>query len=217
MVAALAFEIAVSIIAADGDGGVADPGFFRVGAFQKLHLKALDFRPAEIHPQKHLGPVGGIGAALARLHFEIGVARVFGLRHDRLEFDRIHLGAELFERGRQFLFARLIFLGELQQHGQILRRLREFLQRFDGGIDPAEFAHHALGFFLVVPEIGRGHQLVDFLNAGFFGSEVKDCPANEQSAESTPGRLHAIRDSSRKLLGERQNSDTVPSPLGGEG
>jgi hypothetical protein len=50
--------------------------------------------------------------------------------------------------------------------------------------------------------MGRRHQLVDFLDAGLFAGEVKDYPANGQSAQSIHGRHLAVRDSSTTLLGK---------------
>ncbi len=62
------------------------------------HLEALALRPADVHPQQHLGPVLRFGAAGAGMDGQHGVAAVVGALQHRLQFHPVErrLG------GRQF-------------------------------------------------------------------------------------------------------------------
>ena len=63
--ARLALEIAVGHRPADGDRRVADAGLLVVLPLEQLDRVAVLLRPLRVHPQQHLGPVVGVGAAVA--------------------------------------------------------------------------------------------------------------------------------------------------------
>ncbi len=74
--AALAGQQAERVFARDGEGGRLDARFFAVLVVVHFGLEALLLGPAQIHAQKHLGPVLALGAAGAGMHGDDGVQRV---------------------------------------------------------------------------------------------------------------------------------------------
>ena len=64
--AALAFEIAVGVLAGDDHRGGLDAGLVPVQIVDGLKLEVVALRPVHVHAVEHLGPVLGLGAAGAR-------------------------------------------------------------------------------------------------------------------------------------------------------
>jgi len=71
--AALGREQAVGVFAANDQFGRVDAGLGARGHVDQLHLEAVTFGPAGVHPQQHLGPVHRLGAAGAGLDRQDGV------------------------------------------------------------------------------------------------------------------------------------------------
>ena len=61
----LALQIAIGHRPADGDGGAVDAGFFVVLPLDQRHVVAVLLGPLRVHAEQHLGPVVGVGAAVA--------------------------------------------------------------------------------------------------------------------------------------------------------
>jgi len=66
MDAAFGLEVAVRRPAVDRYGDALDAGLLAVGLVEDLGGEAMALGPTQVHPQQHLGPVGGFGAAGAR-------------------------------------------------------------------------------------------------------------------------------------------------------
>ena len=93
-----------------------------------LGVVVVVLRPVQIHPQEHFGPIVGVGAAVAgvdRQQRGVGVERPAqqGLRLHHLErlLEPVQFGGHF---GRQIV----VFLGHLDQRGQIVGRLEHLLQ-----------------------------------------------------------------------------------------
>jgi hypothetical protein len=149
----------------------------------------MPFRPAQVHPQEHLGPVGRFGAAGARADRQDRVAIVvLAGEQEGCPFpDEV-----LLEGGR--IAGQLGFeLGIGAFIEKFERRLEVFGTRSEGtpGGDflaqPVGLAQDLLGAALVVPEPGFLGQRLEFGDAGVLGLEVKDAPRSTGSARSGRG------------------------------
>ena len=74
------------------------PRLLAAALFEPFGLVAVRFRPADIHPQQHLGPVLRLGAAGPGMHFEIAVIGVGLAGEQALELAPRRFRAQLFER-----------------------------------------------------------------------------------------------------------------------
>ena len=64
--ALLGAEQAVGVLAVDQERGRLDPGLLPRRGLEQLDLEPAPLGPAHLHPQHHLGPVLGVGAARRR-------------------------------------------------------------------------------------------------------------------------------------------------------
>ena len=87
----LAAEIAVGVLALDVDGRLLDAGRAAVFAVGDLGLEPLGLGPHQVHPQQHLGPVAGLGAARAGVDRHEGVAVVVRPAEHRAELERVEV------------------------------------------------------------------------------------------------------------------------------
>ena len=74
--AALGGEEAVGVLAAGDEGRRLEPRLLPRRGLLHLDLEAAPLGPAQVHPQQHLGPVLGVGAAGAGVDGDDGVAGV---------------------------------------------------------------------------------------------------------------------------------------------
>jgi hypothetical protein len=86
MDAAFAGEHAVGVFTFDLDCGGFYAGFFAGGGIQDGGAKTLLFGPAQIHAQKHFGPVLRLGATGAWLYGDDGVEAVVFSGEESLRF-----------------------------------------------------------------------------------------------------------------------------------
>ena len=70
--AGLALEVAVGHRAAHGDRRAVDARLLVVLAVEQLDVVVVLLGPGDVHPQEHLGPVVGVGAAVAGIDGEDG-------------------------------------------------------------------------------------------------------------------------------------------------
>ena len=144
----------------------------------------MTLRPAEVHPEKHLRPVGGLRAPRACRDREDRVLPVVVAGEEEE-------GPFALEQGGQGVALTLQFglefgVGRIAQHGE------EFEQVVDPLLDAAPegelvaqalgLAEHGLGEARIVPEGGFGAALVERRQARFLGPEVKDAPRSTGSA-----------------------------------
>ena len=157
MDAALGGEQAVGVLALGDEARRLDAGLLALGRLGHLDVEAAALGPAQVHPQKHLGPVLRVGAASAGAD-----------RHHRVAV--VVLAAEqprLLELGEPRLDRRQLRI-ELGRHLAVLgRHLGELLEIGGVGLEPAERLEAALDArvlrrglrraLLVVPEARRPH------------------------------------------------------------
>ena len=85
----LARQQAEGVLAIDAEGGGLDAGFFRGLIVVENRLEPPPLRPAQVHAQKHVGPILGIDTACARVDGDDGIARVVLAREQGLGFEPI--------------------------------------------------------------------------------------------------------------------------------
>jgi hypothetical protein len=145
-------------------------------------------RPAEVHPQEHLGPVGGLRAARTGADRQEGRPFVVGTGEqqrrplaEEVELERggvpLELGLELAVRG---------FEEQFDRGQQVVGAGIEVAPDGDLGPETVGFAKDLLGGSAVVPEPGCLGQRLDLGDAGVLGREVKDAPRSTGSVQ--PGR-----------------------------
>jgi hypothetical protein len=110
--------------------------------------------PARIHAQQHAGPVVGLGAAGAGVHFQIGVVAVGLAGQQGLQLgsrgavlDALQLGARLFQRR---LVAFLV--GHFGEHDALLQPGFHLADGVDLRLEARTVARHGLGGLRVVPQ-----------------------------------------------------------------
>jgi hypothetical protein len=145
--------------------------------------------PAEVHPQKHLRPVGRLGPACAGADRQDGRARIVGTREEELAAGRAELGFERGglpgELGLQLRIATGL-VDQLDEGEQLLGAIQKAAPQADLGAQPVGLAEDALGGLLIVPEAGLLGQCLELGDAGVLAVEVKVAPRSPGSAR--PGR-----------------------------
>jgi hypothetical protein len=113
-------------------------------------------RPAEVHPDEHLRPVRGLGAADARDHVQ-GRAVLVVLAGEQ---ERGALALEITAQGLGFAIELcrqvrvLAFREEVEERGEIVGAALELAPRADLGAQAVSLPKDLLGGALVVPEAG---------------------------------------------------------------
>ena len=175
-------EVAESVGAADFQGAGAEAGFVAVGGVQHLDGTAAGSGPAGIHPQQHLNPVVGVGAAGAGVDGQDGGAVVVRAREGQLHFGAGQGGGQGIGFGGQFvLHCGVVGVGfgcgdQFQQFGEVGGLRLEAAPEVDGTLDAAQFLHLALGVGGVIPEIGGRRLAVEVGDGLFVAGEVKAAP-----------------------------------------
>ena len=89
--ARLALEIAVGHRPADGDAGALNAGHAVVLPVEQLDVVVVRLRPVDVHPQQHLGPIVGVGAAVAGVDAQDRVVAVVRAAQQRLQLQIVEL------------------------------------------------------------------------------------------------------------------------------
>jgi hypothetical protein len=144
--------------------------------------------PAEIHPEEHLRPVRGFGAARAGADRQDRTVLVVLTR----EQQERPLTSELLGEGRDVtiqLSLEIRVRRLRQQLGELLRRGRALLEtapRRELVSEALRLLQELLGGALVVPEAGLGCGRVEVGDAPSLRLEVKDAPRSTGSARRGP-------------------------------
>jgi len=144
--------------------------------------------PAEVHPEEHLRPVRGLGAAGARGDRDHGVLGVVlaGEEEERPFPAKgpVQLRGLLLEVGLG-----LRIRGVLEEGDELQEVVGPFLEVAPEAYLVAEalgFPQDGLGTARVLPEVGFGTPGVERREAFFLGPEVKDAPRSTGSAPPGP-------------------------------
>ncbi len=204
--AALGGKEAVGVLASGDEGGRLEPGLLPRRGLLHLDLEAAPLGPAQVHAQKDLGPVLGVGSAGPGVDGDDGVAGVvLAAEQTRLlelgqaPLDRAELGAEL---GRH-----LLVLG---------RHLGQVTEVGDIGLEPAEEPQPFLRpsvrgrgpgrGLLVVPEARLAHLGLQPLRLYPQRSGVKGSPrAGTTARGQRPGAARSIRWARRRPCMQLRN------------
>ena len=111
--AALGLVGAVRVLALDGHRRRLEACLLPRARLDELGLVAAVGRPAQVHPQHHLGPVLRVGAAGAGVDRDDGVARVVLAVEERVLLQPRELGRDGRELGAQLVLERRVELEEL--------------------------------------------------------------------------------------------------------
>jgi len=148
----------------------------------------MTLRPAEVHPEEHLGPVRGLRSAGAGTDREDRAALVVLPGEEESGALPVEVLLEL-GRGPVQLRGQLRiagFLDQLERRKKIVDARLEAAPQIDLGAQAIGLAKDLLGPPLVVPEPGLAGQRLELGDALFFRLEVKDAPRSTGSAR--PGR-----------------------------
>jgi hypothetical protein len=175
MDAVLRLEVAVGVLAADGDGGVLDACLVPRLPVEELDLEASPLAPPAVHPEEDLGPVLGVDAAGAGVDGEDGVEAVLRtVEHSGqlgLPDELLELGDPTGDLGHHLL----VLAGrELEELAELAHLRGELVQAGDLGLQGAALLHDLLGRVGVVPEAFLGGLIVQAIELTAHSVEVKD-------------------------------------------
>ena len=130
----------------------------------------------DVHPQQHLGPIVGVGAAVAgvdRQDRRVGVVRAAEQRFE-LQVVEHRLGPVELRRSSA---TKLGSSSPISTSVSISPSRDRLVERLEHGVQAFQLRDRGLGRLLVVPEIGGGHPLFDRCGLRLFGRVVKESPA----------------------------------------
>ncbi len=144
------------VAALDDEGGGQDAGFLALADLGYLQGKAPALDPALVHPQQHLGPVLGVGAAVLGVHLAHGVEFVVLAREQRPQLQLVELGGQLSGHGLQVAgYRTVIFLaGQFEQRFGVGQAALERAEQVDVVLQGGVLAPDGLGGVGVVPQVG---------------------------------------------------------------
>ena len=147
---------AISVGAVDFECGGLDAGAFAFETVGKHGFEIAALGPAEVHAQKHLGPVLRFGAAGAGMNGDDSIARVVFTREQHAGFEL----AEDFGVALQFALDVAVdgfaFAGEFEKRIEIVGHAGDSLVALDGFFETLAVLHNLLAFFGLRPEVGGG-------------------------------------------------------------
>jgi hypothetical protein len=160
-------EPAVGAPAVDGHGDALEPRLLARCLVHDLGRESVALRPAEIHPQQHLGPVGRFGAAGSGADREhrraIVVLTVEQERRPLAGEVLLERAGALIELPAELRVGRL--LDQLEQGQQVVRTAGQPIPELDLGPQAVGLPEDPLGGSLVIPEAGLQGQGVELLDA----------------------------------------------------
>jgi hypothetical protein len=167
-------EGAVGVGGLDLEGGRLDAGLLGVGGVVDLCVVAVPFRPAQVHPQQHLGEVGGVDPAGLRADGDHRLPLVVFAGQqgtDLLGLDLLAQGDEL----RLGLGVGLrVLVAELEHHLQVVQALPEVFDPLQLGLGVGQPAGDLLRVLLVVPQVGGAGRLGQLVDGALQPLDVHD-------------------------------------------
>ena len=152
--AGLALQIAIGLRAADDQRRVIDAGLLVVLSIEQFDRVIVLLRPADVHPQQHLGPIVGVGAAGPGMDFEIAIVAVGLAREQAFEFAAGRVGAQSFKHGLGLGDDRGLAFGlaQLDQLDRLVDLARDAPVIADRLIEPGALAQQLLRRGGIVPQ-----------------------------------------------------------------
>ena len=184
----LTLEVAIGPGTANGDRGILDSRDIVVLPVEQFDVVVVFTGPRGIHPQQHLRPVIGIGAAVAGVEREDRIQGVVGAREKRCQLQCLDERLKPLGLACQLCFERFVFCRQFGQGFDVAAHCQGFIERLEDRVDSLQLCNRGLSFFAVVPEIALTHLGFD-AGSGFFASfPVKESPA---AGASGPGWLRS--------------------------
>jgi hypothetical protein len=149
-------QMAEGIIPFDTDGDAFNAGLFPRKKIEDFRGVSLALGVAQVHPQEHLSPVLGFGAAGPRVDRQDGVAAVILLVE---QSPQLGLGEHFAERGHRpaevfgYVFA---FGCQLREDFHLFFFFRQATEREEVAFQFFLLLLQGLRFFLVLPGLGTG-------------------------------------------------------------
>ena len=127
--------------------------------------------PADVHPHQHLGPVGGVDATGAGPDGDQRLALVVLAADSSVRTSIAAMSSRSFLQLRVGLGVRVVaarasfFCGHLVEHRQVVEPLAQLLDAAQFALGVRQLAGDLLGAGLVVPQLGIGGLVLEFLDA----------------------------------------------------
>src|SRR5581483_2070361 len=173
--ARLGAEVAEGVRALHHERGALDPRAFAGLLLEDLRLVPAPLRPAQVHPQQHLGPVLRLETARTGVDLDDRAAGVVLAAEELLELELVgvvlHLSEPRLELGERVPVA---LLRQLEEHLRLVGALAELLPAGDLPEDGRRLAPDRLRPRRVVPEPRRGGLLAQLGRAPLERRQVKD-------------------------------------------
>ena len=175
MDAAFGLQPAIGVAADDLDRRRFQPRFLAGAFLQPFDLVPVRLGPARIHAQQHLGPVLGLGAAGPGVDFQVTVVGVGLARQQGLQFRPGGPRLELLQGalGLAGDIGVVLGLGHFQEFQVIGELAFEGIDLVQARFQVRALAHHRLGVFGIVPQVGVFGPGVQVVEAVLRGVVVK--------------------------------------------
>jgi len=178
------FQIAIGIVAFDGESNALYAGFLAGLIFENFFSIAAPVTPTEIHAQKNFRPVLRLSPPSSGMKRDNGIPPVVRTAEQLLELGFGHLFADsrylccCLGKG---ILAFFIF-GDIKKKPGVFELGAMLRPCLDDCFERGLFLEDRLGFFCVVPEIRLGGDLVQLLDSFLLGFDVKDASAGDRDA-----------------------------------
>ena len=175
----LPLQIAVGPWAADRYGGALDASYRVVLPVEQFDGVVMLAGPGRIHPQHHLGPVVGIGAAVPGVDRDECIARVVRAGKECGEFEAVHEFLKPVRLLLELAFERDVFAGQFFQRLEIATDCQRFVERLQQRVEGFKLGDGGLCPARVVPEISLPHRVFQTGRGCLASLPVKESPAAE--------------------------------------
>ena len=180
---ALSLAIAVGEFASNNHGGTLDAGGFTRERVSHIHLPTARFGPALVHPQEHVRPVTGLGAARTGVDAHDAISTVVRAIEENSKLERIEFlevaGNVAFEFLLDIELGRFrLRFAELNHDPEVVELLLGLQQGFDAVAERIGFVDELLCLLTVIPEMINRHQGVEFAQTFLSAGNVKETSAN---------------------------------------
>src|SRR5207253_10488379 len=212
----LPLEVAVGVLALDGDRRRLDPRLLARLQIDDLGLEAGALAPAEVHSHEDLRPVLRLGAAGAGMNRHDRVLRVVRPAEHDLEpevVERLSDPRDAFlDLGRDALVAGLA--RQFEEHTELFGLRHELSEACDRPRQLRPLPRQFLGASAVVPEARRPHLRLDDAEALLLHLEVKDASADRPGdgrSRRGPAGVHSAWRSARARATRKSAPAAAPA------
>ena len=184
MHASLRPEKPVGVLPLDLEHSTLDAGLLTVAEVENFDGEVPALRPASVQPHEHLGPVLRLGPTSSSADFDLGIAKIVGSAHQRLQLECVGLLADGEGLAGEFSYhvgVRIRFEERLHLQ-RTLRAGPQLVERVCPRSQGLDLPHHQLRALLVVPERALSHFLLVLAQLLSLAIEVKETSAIQPGA-----------------------------------